>query len=81
LDRQPSEGGWAATKIDAKAAVAALWEIEEAFRAPIALFYLALILAMQRGGSEIEKRSIGVEHAGTNPVNFCRHNSSFRSAG
>ncbi len=40
LDRQPSEGGSAATKIDAKAAVAALWEIEEAFRAPITLFYL-----------------------------------------
>ncbi len=40
LDRQSTDGGSAATKIDAKAAVAALWELEEVFRAPLTLFYL-----------------------------------------
>ena len=40
LDRDPIRTNSAETKIDAGAAMAALWQLEEIFRAPITLFYI-----------------------------------------
>lgn len=40
LDAEPVRSSSGETKIDARAAVAALWELEEIFRVPITLFYL-----------------------------------------
>lgn len=40
LDREPVKTDIAQTKIDSAAALAALWELDEIFRAPITLFYL-----------------------------------------
>lgn len=40
LDREPVRTNSAETKIDSGAALAALWQLEELFRAPITLFYI-----------------------------------------
>jgi RNA polymerase sigma factor (sigma-70 family) len=40
LDSEPVRADAAETRIDSRAAVAALWELEEVFRMPITLFYL-----------------------------------------
>jgi RNA polymerase sigma-70 factor (ECF subfamily) len=40
LDRNPVRTNSAETKVDSSAAIAALWELEEIFRAPITLFYI-----------------------------------------
>jgi RNA polymerase sigma factor (sigma-70 family) len=40
LDVEPAQSNPAETKIDSRAAIAALWDLEDIFRVPITLFYL-----------------------------------------
>lgn len=40
LDLEPARTNSAETRVDSRAAIAALWELEEIFRVPITLFYL-----------------------------------------